>query len=115
MPGEEAEFREEPGEESEEDASPLDLDAIRSAFVTGSDWTTETIVRQMRRGNIVLNPRFQRREVWTPKRKSAFIESILLNLPIPQLVLAERREDRNTFLVLDGKQRLLTLRQYASD
>lgn len=108
-------FFEDPAEESEEDIPPLDLAGVRSAFVTGSDWTTETIIRQMRKDNIHLNPRFQRREVWTRRRKSEFIESILLNLPIPQIVLAEQRSDRNTFIVLDGKQRLLTLRQYASN
>lgn len=108
-------FFEDPAEETEEDIPPLDLAGVRSAFVTGSDWTTETIIRQMRRDNIHLNPRFQRREVWTRRRKSEFIESILLNLPIPQIVLAEQRDDRNTFIVLDGKQRLLTLRQYASN
>ncbi|MBU2697162.1 hypothetical protein CCO04_18890 [Pimelobacter sp. 30-1] len=69
----------------------------------------------MRRGNIDLNPRFQRREVWQPQRKSRFIESLLLNLPIPQVVLAEKRGERGRYVVLDGKQRLLTLRQFCAE
>jgi hypothetical protein len=47
-------------------------------------------------------------------RKSRFIESLILGLPIPQLVLAENRGKKGTFIVIDGKQRLLTLRQFAS-
>jgi len=83
-----------------------------AAVVTGTDWTTETIVSQLRRGNIQLNPRFQRRDAWKRDRKSRFIESLIVGLPIPQIVLAESKEDRGRFLVLDGKQRLLSILQY---
>ncbi len=93
------------GVETEEDASAPSNDEIRQAFVTGSDWTTETIISQLRKGNINLNPIFQRREVWTRARKSLLIESIILNLPVPQIVLAERKDQPNTYIVLDGKQR----------
>ncbi|MGO8056541.1 DUF262 domain-containing protein, partial [Rhizobium leguminosarum] len=48
-------------------------------------------------------------------RKSKFIESVFLGLPIPQLVLAENRDRRGTYLVIDGKQRLLALAQFAAD
>lgn len=103
------------GAESEADASDVSPALLRDAFVTGSDWTTATVLDQMRRGNIDLNPRFQRREVWQPARKSRFIESLLLGLPVPQVVLAEARGQRGRYVVLDGKQRLLTLRQFCSD
>jgi hypothetical protein len=106
---------EEIGTESEEDASTPTDQEISDAYVTGSDWTTETIVNQLRKGNINLDPRFQRREVWTRKRKSLLIESIILNLPVPQIVLAERKDNPNTYVVLDGKQRLLSIRQFCVD
>ncbi len=83
-----------------------------SAVVQGTDWTTETIVNQMTRGNIVLNPKFQRRDAWKPRAKSRLIESLVVGLPVPQIVLAESKENRGKFLVLDGKQRLLTLLQF---
>src|SRR5690606_30926951 len=34
------------------------------ALVSGVDWTTETIVGQLRKDNIKLNPKFQRRDAW---------------------------------------------------
>jgi hypothetical protein len=83
-----------------------------AAVVSGTDWTTETIVSQLKRGNIQLNPRFQRRDAWKRDRKSRFIESLIVGLPIPQIVLAESKQDRGTFIVLDGKQRLLTILQF---
>lgn len=103
------------GVETEEDASSSAAEEVRQAFVTGSDWTTETIISQLRKGNINLDPTFQRREVWTKSRKSLLIESIVLNLPVPQIVLAERKDQPNTYIVLDGKQRLLTIRQFCVD
>lgn len=69
---------------------------------------------QINKGNIELNPIFQRRDAWTIQRKSAFIESLVLGLPVPQIVLAERRDARGRYIVIDGKQRLLSLRQFVA-
>ena len=83
-----------------------------AAVVSGTDWTTETIVSQLKRGNILLTPRFQRRDAWKRDRKSRFIESLIVGLPIPQIVLAESKQERGKFIVLDGKQRLLAILQF---
>lgn len=97
---------------SEEEVEFDDKDRFREAVLHATDWTTETIVSQLRRGNIVLNPSFQRRDAWKTQQKSRFIESLILGLPIPQIVLAELKERRGKFLVLDGKQRLLSILQF---
>jgi hypothetical protein len=108
-------FEAEPGEESEEDLPHGDAQAFEQTAVYSSDWTAETILNQLRRGNIELNPSFQRREAWRDERKSGFIESLFLGLPIPQIVLAERRDRRGAFIVIDGKQRLLSLRRFSPE
>lgn len=100
--------------ESEDDLSSLSDDLIRQAVVTATDWTTETILTQINKGNILLNPKYQRRDAWNKKRKSKFIESLVLGLPVPQLVFAESKDSRGKYLVLDGKQRLLSIRQFAA-
>lgn len=100
-------------ESSSEEASEPSAEVRYSDVVLhATDWTTETVVSQLKRGNIVLKPRFQRRDAWDKQRKSQFIESLILGLPIPQIVLAESRERRGSFVVLDGKQRLLSLLQF---
>lgn len=112
----EAEFYEDEQQaESEDDLNNLDQQIFSSAVVSGNDWTTETIINQINKGNIKLNPSFQRRDAWDKKRKSRFIESLFLGLPIPQIVLAESKERRGAYLVLDGKQRLLSIRQFAAE
>lgn len=102
------------GMEGEDDLDSLDLDQINQTVVAATDWTTQTIVSQLDQGNIDINPTFQRRDAWTPPRKSRFIESLILGLPIPQLVLAENKLKKGSFIVIDGKQRLLSLKQFAA-
>jgi hypothetical protein len=100
--------------ESEEDLQAIDPSLLGQAVVFGTDWTAATLIDQLRRGNIKLDPIFQRRDAWDPKRKSRFIESIVLGLPIPQIVLAEAKDEKGAFLVIDGKQRLLSLERFAA-
>ena len=97
---------------SEDEVEVTDQQRFTDAVLHATDWTTETIISQLRRGNIVLNPSFQRRDAWKPQQKSRFIESLILGLPIPQIVLAEAKDRRGKFIVLDGKQRLLALLQF---
>jgi hypothetical protein len=97
------------GAENEEDLEPK---KYAEAVTWATDWTTETLVLQLRKGTIDLNPEFQRRDAWTDNKKSQFIESIMLGLPIPQIVLAERKDRKGTYIVIDGKQRLLSLARF---
>lgn len=97
-----------------EDVAEVDSATVLQAVVSGTDWTTETIISQIDKGNIQLNPKFQRRDAWEGHRKSRFIESLVLGLPIPQIVLAESPTKRGSYVVIDGKQRLLSIRQFAA-
>jgi hypothetical protein len=101
--------------EEDEDTETLaegELQRFDQAVVSGTDWTIGTVVDQLDRGNIDLNPRFQRRDAWSQIQKSLLIESLITGLPVPQIVLASLPGRKGKFLVLDGKQRLLTLLQF---
>lgn len=91
--------------------TPSDFSDI---FVIPSDWTVSTLRRELVE-IIDLEPHFQRRSVWTVRAKSKFIESLILGIPIPQILLAERLHTRNEFLVLDGKQRLSAIAEFFSE
>ena len=98
--------------ETEEDIQNIERLSFSDLAVTGTDWTVETLVNQIRKGNIQLDPSFQRRDAWNQKVKSRFIESLFLGLPIPQIILAEQKNRKGKFIVIDGKQRLLSLQQF---
>lgn len=97
-----------------DDVAAVDGRVVSQSVVSGTDWTAETIINQIDKGNIQLNPKFQRRDAWEGHRKSSFIESLILGLPIPQIVLAESQTKRGSYIVIDGKQRLLSIRQFAA-
>lgn len=102
-------------DQGEDEAEPLGDQSQFSASIASKDWTVETLVSQLRKDRIDLSPRFQRRNAWLDNRKSKLIESIVLGFPIPQIVLAEKRTAPGEYFVLDGKQRLLSLRQFFVD
>lgn len=54
---------------------------------------------------------FQRGFVWTKAQMDKFIESLLLGYPIPGIFLVKQTGDKR-LLVLDGQQRLETLRRF---
>lgn len=101
-------------EEADATFDPSGIVKFSDAVLFSTDWTVETILSQLNKQNIQLNPNFQRRDAWGTARKSRFIESIIIGLPIPQLVLAEQKNERGKFLVLDGKQRLLSLLKFTA-
>lgn len=84
------------------------------AVLWSTDWTAETVLSQLTRNNIDLDPSFQRRSAWTDAKQSLFIESLILGLPIPQLILADAQGKKGSFIVIDGKQRLLAIRRFCS-
>jgi hypothetical protein len=93
-------------EEINEDVFPKGESEL---VVYSRDWTIETIINQIDQKNIDLNPKFQRRNAWDDTRRSMLIESLIAGLPVPEIVLAEDPKKRKAFIVIDGKQRLLTI------
>lgn len=102
-------------EEENEEELNIDLSKFNQAVIWGTDWTTETMARQLEKGNIDLNPSFQRRDAWSEQEKSRLIESLMLGFPVPPIILAENKQKKNSYLVIDGKQRLLSIRRFYSN
>ncbi len=59
---------------------------------------------------INLRPEYQRRTVWDVPKRSLFIESLLLNIPIPPIFLFEHALSR--YEVMDGQQRLSSVADF---
>lgn len=90
----------------------LETNENSNLIVFSRDWTVATILSQIEQGNIDLNPGFQRRNAWNDNKRSKLIESIMIGYPIPEIVLAENKNKRNSYIVIDGKQRLLTIASF---
>lgn len=97
--------------EEEEEIGTLDLDSFKDTSSFSLDLNAEMVEQYYKKKKFVFDPEFQRRYVWDTKRKSKFIESLILNIPIPSILLADNRE-RNEFIIIDGKQRLKTIVEF---
>jgi hypothetical protein len=66
--------------------------------------------------SLILGPDFQRKLVWKKQHKFAFIETILLNFPFPEIYIASEEVDveslKSKEFVVDGKQRLSSIVDY---
>lgn len=70
-------------------------------------------LRKIDKGEIDLDPEFQRAFVWDPIRQSRLIESVLLRIPLPAFYLDATNQTR--WSVVDGLQRLTTLHRYCNE
>lgn len=96
----------------QEDEDDLNRVTFTDTVVSNADWTMQSIYLQIQKGTIDLAPTFQRRGAWDELRKSRLIESILVGMPVPNISLAESKEHRGRFIVIDGKQRLLAIQEF---
>jgi hypothetical protein len=65
-------------------------------------------------GRLELRPPFQRKPVWSEKQRCSLIESILLDIPIPEIYVqvTQHEDGAEEFGVVDGQQRLRTILQF---
>ncbi len=64
--------------------------------------------RSMDDGRLKMKPPFQRNPVWSDKQKSALVETILLEYPIPEIYIQDivTSEGNEEHIVVDGQQRI---------
>jgi hypothetical protein len=82
--------------------------------ITNQPLTLGQLVDMLENKEIKLDTEFQRRtDLWGNKKKSQFIESLLLRLPIPTFYFDAN--DNNLWRVIDGLQRISTIKSFVVD
>lgn len=69
-------------------------------------------------GQLLLSPRFQRREVWSETARSYLMDTIIRGLPIPKVFIRQIIDPstgKSTREVVDGQQRLRTILSFVGD
>lgn len=83
---------------------------------SGTNIRLRKILSGLKAGTLIPRPDFQRRLVWANKHKVAFIQTVLDELPFPEIYIAagevnlESGEGKE--ILVDGQQRITTLYQY---
>ncbi|WP_197492565.1 DUF262 domain-containing protein [Methylomonas methanica] len=97
--------------------NPDEIDAAESQILEQSkridfyltEYSVEMLASKTREQEFVV-PEYQREFTWEPERKSKFIESLLMGLPIPFLFFWERPDGK--LEIVDGSQRLRTIEEF---
>lgn len=77
-----------------------------------TDYSIELLVSKYTKGEFVI-PDYQRKFTWSNDRKSKFIESVHMGLPIPFLFFWEMGDGK--LEIVDGSQRIRTLEEYVNN
>jgi hypothetical protein len=82
-----------------------------------SNQTISWFYQRYKEGALILSPDFQRNPVWQQPQKEYLIETILLDMPIPEIYLVNRisLDGSSTWIVVDGQQRLRTILEFVND
>jgi hypothetical protein len=102
-------------EADQEEEQPRGKPDDRPVTSQSCDWTINSLRDKLDRGQLDLQPKFQREYVWNtkPELPSRLIESLLLEIPIPPIYFGKVAEGR--LEVIDGQQRLTTLVDFVSN
>lgn len=74
-----------------------------------TEYSVEMLAQKVHNGDFVV-PDYQRNFTWEPRRKSRFIESVIMGLPIPFIFFWEMTDGR--LEIVDGSQRLRTIEEF---
>jgi hypothetical protein len=76
--------------------------------------TIDLLLKRIRHDELDLAPDFQRKAgIWKPESRSKLIESILIRIPLPAFYMDATNDEK--WVVVDGLQRLTTLKQFVID
>lgn len=87
--------------------------AQRELVTSVVDYDLQSLASKVERGQILLDPSYQRRFRWDVTRQSQLIESFLMNVPVPPLFLNE--DEYGRYSVIDGKQRLNAVHRFMTN
>jgi hypothetical protein len=77
------------------------------------------LINEVKENKLILAPYFQRKLVWRIGHKIDFIKTILLGYPFPEVFISRGKIDlqtmQSTSALVDGQQRLSTIREYLAD
>ena len=98
-------------DEDESIIQPFDPELIR---VQTRPMNIDLLLQRIKYEELDLTPDFQRKDgIWNPRTKSRLIESILIRIPLPAFYMDATDDEK--WVVIDGLQRLTTLKMFVND
>lgn len=91
-----------------------EIQAARTEIAAdGYDMSVGELVNLYRDREIIINPEFQRLFRWDSTRKTRFIESLLIGIPIPPIFVFQN--EQGIWELIDGLQRISTILEFVGN
>lgn len=89
---------------------------LQKTKIVRQTWSIAEIYQKIKDGKLILDPDYQRRAIWGNDKKTAFIESLYMEIMIPPIYVVEIPGedilDETKYEVVDGKQRLTAIMDF---
>ena len=89
---------------------------LEKTKIVKQTWSITEIYQKIKSGSLILNPDYQRNEVWDIPKQISFIESLFMEIMIPPIYVVEvpgaNILEGKKYEVVDGKQRLSTINKF---
>ena len=86
---------------------------LQKTKIVRQTWSIAEIYQKIKDAKLILDPDYQRRAIWGNDKKTAFIESLYMEIMIPPIYVVEIPGedilDETKYEVVDGKQRLTAI------
>jgi len=82
---------------------------------SGEKHTVGWLTQNFKDGKLDTSISIQRREIWNSQMKSNLITSLINGIPINPILLEEMENKTDSYFVIDGKQRTLTICEFLND
>ena len=89
---------------------------LEKTKIVRQTWSISEIYQKIKEKKLILDPDYQRRAIWSVDKKTAFIESLYMEIMIPPIYVVEIPGDdileETKYEVVDGKQRLTAVMDF---
>ena len=89
---------------------------LQKTKIVRQTWSIAEIYQKIKDKKLILDPDYQRRVIWGSDKKTAFIESLYMEIMIPPIYVVEIPGedilDETKYEVVDGKQRLTAIMDF---
>ena len=89
---------------------------LQKTKIVRQTWSIAEIYQKIKDRKLILDPDYQRRAIWGNDKKTAFIESLYMEIMIPPIYVVEIPGedllDETKYEVVDGKQRLTAIIEF---
>lgn len=97
---------------NEDDVEKEILEQQKTVKYDTREFTTEFLADKYTKKEIII-PDYQRKLIWSEEKKSKFIESVIIGLPIPFMFGTENND--GVIEIIDGSQRLRTITEFLNN